>query len=101
MNDEKRNAEKINHQQTNDEQRVSRRKRRIKEEPEATKPIRWVQIRLIPIWLRIVLVIVLLCCAAVAGAMIGYGVLGDGSPSDVFKKETWNHIVDIINGKER
>lgn len=69
-------------------------------EEAVTKKVRWVQIRLIPIWLRIILVILLLAGVAVIGLRVGYGYVGDGNPSDVLKKETWLHIVDIIKGKE-
>ncbi|ARF15762.1 hypothetical protein SporoS204_12355 [Sporosarcina ureae] len=67
-----------------------------------TKPVsemRWVQVRLIPIWLRLLIFIVLLVLAAIAGTMVGFSVIGDGSAADVFKKETWQHIFDIMNGK--
>ncbi|XXM72871.1 DNA-directed RNA polymerase subunit beta [Lysinibacillus sphaericus] len=67
-----------------------------KEEP---KPKRWVRVRMLPIWLRIVLVIVLLAASLALGAMVGYGVIGDGNPADVFKKETWQHIIDIVKHK--
>ncbi|MCM3744154.1 DNA-directed RNA polymerase subunit beta [Sporosarcina luteola] len=60
----------------------------------------WVQIRLFPIWLRIVIVLLLLAGAAVLGVIIGYGYIGDGQPADALKKETWIHILDIIKGKE-
>jgi len=59
-----------------------------------------VLVRIIPIWLRIILVILLLFGAAMLGAMIGYGQIGEGDPSDVFKAETWIHILDILKGKE-
>ncbi len=42
--------------------------------------------------LKILLVIVLIALAFIIGAMIGYGVLGDGDPFAVFEKETWVHI---------
>lgn len=42
--------------------------------------------------LKIVLVIVLIALAFIIGAMIGYGVLGDGNPFAIFEKETWVHI---------
>ena len=42
--------------------------------------------------LQILLVIILIALAFVVGAMIGYGVLGDGNPFAVFEKETWVHI---------
>ncbi|KOS60786.1 DNA-directed RNA polymerase subunit beta [Lysinibacillus agricola] len=64
------------------------------------REVRWVQIRLIPIWLRVVLIIVLVVVAAILGAMFGYSVIGQGKAMDVFKPETWRHIFDIMNGKE-
>ena len=72
-----------------------------KVEETAPKKQMWVQIRLLPIWVRIILVLLLLVGAAALGAMIGYSTLGDGNPSDVFKKETWTHILDIIAGKQK
>ncbi|ANU18036.1 hypothetical protein BBI11_13765 [Planococcus maritimus] len=72
-----------------------------KPNPQADKPqkkTRWVQIRMFPIWLRILLVIALLVVMAALGAMIGYGVIGDGSAGDALKWETWQHIFDIMRG---
>ncbi|CAM3966294.1 DNA-directed RNA polymerase subunit beta [Alkalicoccus chagannorensis] len=57
----------------------------------------WRPTRLLPIWLRIVLVLALIAAAALAGAVVGYAILGEGgSPSDVLEPETWYHIYDII-----
>ncbi|MDQ0218480.1 DNA-directed RNA polymerase subunit beta [Peribacillus cavernae] len=56
-----------------------------------------IRIRLLPIWLRLVIVIVLIAASISAGAMIGYSVIGGGKASDVFKKSTWTHIVDLVN----
>ncbi|WP_042470931.1 DNA-directed RNA polymerase subunit beta [Bacillus ndiopicus] len=70
------------------------------EKKETSRRIRWVQIRLIPIWLRIVLILALLAGAAIGGVMIGYGLLGGGEASDALKWSTWQHILDIIEGKE-
>lgn len=67
-----------------------------KQAPEKTW---WVQIRLFPIWLRIIIVIALIALAAVLGAMVGFGVIGDGKPTDALKWETWQHILDIMSGK--
>lgn len=61
---------------------------------------KWVQIRLFPIWLRVIIILALLFVAAYAGLIIGYSVLGDGLSSDVFKWSTWQHLIDIIKGKE-
>jgi uncharacterized protein YhaN len=52
--------------------------------------------RLIPIWLRLVIVVVLVIISTTAGAMIGYGVLGDGKPLDALKPSTWQYIIDIV-----
>ena len=64
------------------------------------REVRWVQIRLIPIWLRIVIVLILVVTAATLGAMVGFSVIGEGNAVDIFKRETWQHIFDIMHGKE-
>lgn len=82
-------------------EKFKKRKHEEQNNDEAVpKKVRWVQIRMIPIWLRIILVILLIVGVAVIGLQIGYSYVGDGNPSDVLKKETWTHIVDIIKGKE-
>lgn len=53
--------------------------------------------RILPIWLRIIIVLTLSAIALVVGLMIGYGVIGEGAPFDVLKKETWQHIIDIVS----
>lgn len=45
---------------------------------------------------KIIIVIALIIGLFVAGTMIGYGVIGDGNPKDVFKEETWTHITDFF-----
>lgn len=59
-----------------------------------------VRIRLIPIWLRVILVVVLVAISLACGLMVGYGVIGDGNPTDVFNKETWTHIIDLVVKKK-
>lgn len=83
--------------------KISLRKEHKNEETAVEKKQKktwWVQIRLFPIWLRIILVLGLIVLAAALGAMVGYGVLGDGEPKDVLKWETWQHILDIMSGKK-
>lgn len=75
-----------------------RRWRKEKVEKSASE-VRWVQIRLFPIWLRVLILLVLIALAAALGAVVGFSIIGDGSAEDVFKKETWQHIFDIMNGK--
>ena len=70
-------------------------------EPSAPeKPIRWVQVRLIPIWLRIILAALLFLFVAAAGLTIGYSSIGDGDAGDALKWSTFQHILDIVSGKE-
>ncbi|MEZ7172485.1 DNA-directed RNA polymerase subunit beta [Sporosarcina sp. OR05] len=107
MTDDKQKSPQLNRRDATEKEIVSSRIARsqqkkqkpVKEEQE-TKKRMWVQIRLLPIWLRILLVLLLVAGAAIAGAMVGYGVVGDGQPADVLKKETWMHIFDIMSGKE-
>ena len=71
--------------------------------PNASQNLRktkWVQIRLIPIWLRVLIILALLFIAVVAGLIVGYSVLGDGDSSGVLEWSTWQHLIDIIKGKE-
>ena len=81
---------------------VSRREQRKakRDETNTSKKTIWVQIRIIPIWLRLILIILLIAIVAVIGLQFGYSYIGDGNPEDVLKKDTWTHIVDIIKGKE-
>lgn len=67
---------------------------------EGEKRTVWVQIRMFPIWLRILIVVILVAAAAAAGLMVGYGVIGNGEPKDALKWDTWTHILNIIQGKE-
>lgn len=66
------------------------------EEQERPEKLKW-RIRLIPIWLRFIILLVAMAIAVVAGAMVGYGVLGGGNPMEVLEKETWQHILDLVN----
>lgn len=84
-----------------EEVKISGRRQRRLEQARAEEPKKtyWVQIRMFPIWLRILLCIALFTGAAAAGLMVGYGILGGGTPTDALKWETYQHILDIKNGK--
>jgi hypothetical protein len=58
-----------------------------------------IRIRLIPIWLRILLLVIFTGVFMVAGAAVGYGVLGSGDPGDVLKGSTWTHIIELVEKK--
>ncbi|BCB05907.1 DNA-directed RNA polymerase subunit beta [Bacillus sp. KH172YL63] len=64
-----------------------------------SKPSRWVRVRMLPIWLRILLFILLLAGSLALGAVTGFAVIGNGQAADVFKAETWQHIFDIVTKK--
>ncbi|WP_416147734.1 DNA-directed RNA polymerase subunit beta [Salipaludibacillus sp. HK11] len=84
-----------------DEKQMSKREQRRKDRKrEKKKPGR---IRLIPIWVRLVLLIAVLLGSAILGAMIGFGIIGDGgNPRDVLEEDTWFHIYDMIfDGTDR
>ena len=57
---------------------------------------RRIRVRMIPIWLRIIIVAVLIFISGLAGAAFGYGVMGGGNAKDIFQKSTWTHIVDLV-----
>ncbi|MEH7123534.1 DNA-directed RNA polymerase subunit beta [Bacillus sp. JJ1532] len=57
---------------------------------------RRIRVRMIPIWLRIIIVAVLITLSGIAGAAFGYGVMGGGNAKDIFQKSTWTHIVDLV-----
>lgn len=78
----------------------SRRSQRNQENNDQEKKFKIYRTRLIPIWLRLVIVVILLLMAVICGLMIGYGVIGDGEPLDALKWETYQHILDIKDGKE-
>ena len=71
---------------------VKRERKTIGKEKQANGKIR---IRLIPIWLRLVLLLAGIVCMATLGTLIGYSVIGDGKPFEIFDKETWTHIIDL------
>ncbi|MGM8364800.1 DNA-directed RNA polymerase subunit beta [Virgibacillus sp. W0181] len=78
-------------QQANDQTR--------KQKKEKKKWLKKPRRRIFPIGLRIVFVLLLFAASLMIGLMVGYGVLGDGDPADALKKETWQHIIDIVTKK--
>ncbi|MBS4218926.1 DNA-directed RNA polymerase subunit beta [Bacillus sp. FJAT-49711] len=96
-------AKNISQDEVQSREDIKKQKRDQKAERKAAKKNeipRLIRIRLIPIWLRILLVIAMVGGSLIGGLMVGYGVLGDGNPKDVLKKETWTHIVDLVVEKK-
>jgi anti-sigma factor RsiW len=79
---------------TRAELRKQREEVNTKEKPVRTK--RLVRLRLIPIWLRLLIIAALIVLSATVGVIVGYGVIGDGEPTDALKKSTWQHIIDLV-----
>lgn len=77
-----------------------KRKSKEGQEDQEYEEGKWVRIRLFPIWLRVILVLGLLLTTIIIGLFVGYSVIGDGVPSELFKMKTWTHITDIIQGVE-
>ena len=68
-----------------------------KQQTEEVRPSKkQVRVRLIPIWLRLLLLVVCIFISLAAGAAVGYGMLGNGKTMDVFKLSTWTHIHDLV-----
>lgn len=80
---------------TREEIKKTKKPKKEQEEKVQSK-IKGIRIRLIPIWVRILLVLTFMAASALAGLVIGYGVIGKGNPEDVLNKSTWQHIIDLV-----
>jgi hypothetical protein len=83
---------------TDTEKKQTREKRRQTQQREKKPSEKKPRLRLIPIWLRILISIVLIGGCLILGLMFGYGVIGGGNPAEALKPDTWYHILDIIRG---
>ncbi|MGG3640482.1 DNA-directed RNA polymerase subunit beta [Bacillus gobiensis] len=78
----------------------TRYKRRKAAKTKEKKPTIWnVRVRLIPIWLRLILVAFFMVLALIGGWIIGYSVIGDGNAGDALKWDTFQHMYDLVNKK--
>ncbi len=97
------NTREKSQEETSRHSRESYRRARLRElETELNnesekKSMRKIRIRLIPIWLRLVLIAILVTISVMSGIAVGYGVIGDGKVSEAFDKSTWQHLVDLVN----
>lgn len=65
-----------------------------KEKPQSLR--KQIRVRLIPIWLRVIIVLLLIGLSTVSGAAVGYGIFGNGKVSEIFQKSTWTHIKELV-----
>jgi hypothetical protein len=87
----------VNQMRTREDFRRTKEDEQEKQKVTVARPK--IRVRLIPIWLRIVLLAVMVVGCVIGGAMVGYGFLGDGNATDVLNKSTWTHIIDLIEKK--
>jgi len=83
--------EEIKTENTQEKRHKEKKKKRSRQQ---------IKVRLIPIWLRVLVIMIAIVISLLAGIVVGYSVIGDGNPQDALKKSTWTHIIDFVN-KER
>ncbi|MFS0788412.1 DNA-directed RNA polymerase subunit beta [Shouchella sp. 1P09AA] len=76
------------------------RKRRQEEEQGNHEPYKRERIRLVPIWLRVIIVTILAGAALLLGLIIGFSVIGGQDNTwEVLTPELWYNIIDTIRGQ--
>ncbi|TKC16958.1 DNA-directed RNA polymerase subunit beta [Robertmurraya kyonggiensis] len=80
-------------------EQVKQAKKEMMAERESGEKRKRIRIRLIPLWLRLLIIAVLIVLCVILGAMFGYSVMGNGKATDVFDKSTWTHIIDLIKSE--
>lgn len=76
---------------------IKKNEKQPKEETEKQRRI--IRIRFIPIWLRLLIVLILVIVSTLIGIVVGYSVIGSGNVQDALRIETWQHILDLVNKK--
>ncbi|MDP4171690.1 MAG: DNA-directed RNA polymerase subunit beta [Bacillota bacterium] len=71
------------------------KKAKNQDEKKPQERIKW-DVRLFPIWLRLIVLFVALIGVLLTGAVVGYSVVGKGKMADALKMETWTHIHDLV-----
>ncbi|MBM7605353.1 Flp pilus assembly protein TadB [Metabacillus crassostreae] len=84
---------------TREELKKAKKTQKEQEGTEEKKSSPKIRVRLLPIWLRVLLVVVLMGISVIAGLVVGYGVIGNGNPEDALDKSTWQHIIDLVEKK--
>ncbi|WP_339161121.1 DNA-directed RNA polymerase subunit beta [Siminovitchia sp. FSL W7-1587] len=75
---------------------IHKKEKRHEEKKKECSPEK-IKVRLIPIWLRTIIVLLSIFICLITGVVVGYSVIGDGKPQDALKKSTWTHIIDLVN----
>ncbi|QDI91783.1 DNA-directed RNA polymerase subunit beta [Salicibibacter halophilus] len=59
---------------------------------------RTLKVRLVPVWLRLLIVLFLFLASVITGLMLGYSVVGDGEGARILRWETWQELYHYISG---
>ncbi|SDI46394.1 DNA-directed RNA polymerase subunit beta [Natribacillus halophilus] len=54
--------------------------------------------RLIPMWMRLLIVLFLLIVSMTSGLVIGYSVIGEGEGLQILHWDTWQQLYQYISG---
>lgn len=79
-----------------EEVKKAKKSKKEQENNEESRQKVSVRVRLLPIWARVLLVLILMVVSTIAGLIVGYGVIGSGEPKDALEKTTWQHIIDLV-----
>ncbi|PSL45756.1 DNA-directed RNA polymerase subunit beta [Salsuginibacillus halophilus] len=56
--------------------------------------------RILPIWLRLIIVTILFAVSLVIGLIAGYSWFGDAEGYDVLQPSTWQQLLDFIQAND-
>ncbi|GAE92483.1 hypothetical protein JCM21714_1487 [Gracilibacillus boraciitolerans JCM 21714] len=93
-------SKKPNKQQTDEQKQItdntqSKKEKRAEKKKQNKEEKKYLR-RVVPVWLKILIVVVLSLFALMIGLIIGFSTLGDGRPLDVLRWDTWQHIIDFV-----
>lgn len=57
------------------------------------------RIRLVPIWAKLLIALGLFFISLIAGLIVGYTLIGEGNSIQILNWETWQSLLDFMNGK--
>ncbi|SDI63025.1 DNA-directed RNA polymerase subunit beta [Alteribacillus bidgolensis] len=57
------------------------------------------RIRMVPIWVRLLIILGLFLISLIAGLIVGYALIGEGKSIQILNWETWQSLFNFMNGK--
>ncbi|GAA0487137.1 hypothetical protein GCM10008986_10750 [Salinibacillus aidingensis] len=92
----KEEARKRKRSARKEEKQTKRAEQKKQKSQKAEKKPKKPRKRIFPLWARIIVITILSVIALAGGLMVGYGIIGEGKPTDVLDPSTWQHIIDIV-----